>query len=84
LEHEFLMPVETDVNWESMELPEELPEPDAPPVVEVIEETLVAPVEPAPQPKTRKPRAPKAGAKTAKRKAPAKRKTKEPEAPSEK
>ena len=83
LEHDFLMPVETDVNWESMELPEELPEPDAPPVVEVIEEAVVAPVEAAPQPKTRKPRAPKAGAKTTKRKAPAKRKTKEPEAPSE-
>jgi uncharacterized LabA/DUF88 family protein len=83
LEHEFLMPVETDVNWEAMELPEELPEPEARPVLEVIEEAVAAPEEPAPQPKARKPRAPKAGAKVAKRKAPAKRKTKQPEAPSE-
>jgi hypothetical protein len=79
LEHEFLMPVETDVNWESMELPEELPEPEASPLVEVIEEVVAEPVEAAPQPKTRKPRAPKAGAKATKRKASAKRKTKEAE-----
>ena len=79
LEHEFLMPVETDVNWELMELPEELPEPEASPVLEVIEEAVAAPVEAAPQAKTRKPRAPKAGAKATKRRAPAKRKTKEAE-----
>ncbi len=85
LEHEFLMPVETDVNWESMELPEEHLEPDTPPVViEVIEEVVAAPAEPAPQPKPRKGRAPKTGAKTtAKRKAPAKRKAKETEDPKE-
>jgi uncharacterized LabA/DUF88 family protein len=79
LEHEFLMPVETDVNWEAMELPEELPEPEASPVVEAIEEAVGASVEAAPPTKTRKPRAPKAGVKAAKRKAPAKRKTKEAE-----
>jgi uncharacterized LabA/DUF88 family protein len=79
LEHEFLMPVETDVNWEAMELPEELPEPEASPVVEAIEEVVGASVEAAPPSKTRKPRAPKAGAKATKRKAPAKRKTKEAE-----
>jgi hypothetical protein len=85
LEHEFLMPVETDVNWESMELPEEHLEPDTPPVViEVIEEVVAAPAELAPQPKPRKGRTPKSGAKTtAKRKAPAKRKAKETEAPKE-
>jgi len=83
LEQDFLLPVETDVNWESMELPEELPEPEAPPAVALIEEAVAAPVEPTPHPKTRKPRAPKAGAKSAKRKAPAKRKTNEPKAPSE-
>jgi uncharacterized LabA/DUF88 family protein len=83
LEQDFLMPVETDVNWEAMELQEQFPETDAPAAVEVIEEALDSPAEPAPQPKTRKPRATKAGAKTTKRKAPAKRKAKEPVAPSE-
>ncbi len=84
LEQDFLMPVETDVNWEALDLPEEHLEPDVPPVVEVIEEVVVeTPTEPAPQPKGRKPRAPKAGAKSAKRKAPAKRKAKQPEGVSE-
>jgi uncharacterized LabA/DUF88 family protein len=86
LEQDFLMPVETDVNWEAMDIPEEIHEPDEPPVVKVIEEVVAAPVEePAAQPKGRKPRAPKAaGAKTTKRKAPAKRKSKETETPGEK
>ena len=93
LEQDFLLPVETDVNWEAMDLVEELPEPDVPLVAEVTEEPVVVEVieevnavpleEPAPPTKARKGRAPKAGAKTAKRKAPAKRKTKEPETPSE-
>jgi uncharacterized LabA/DUF88 family protein len=83
LEHDFLLPVETDVNWESMDLPEELPDPEAPAPVELPEEASVAPTEPAPQPKTRKPRATKAAAKTTKRKAPAKRKAKETEPPEE-
>ena len=60
-EPDVLMPVETDVNWEVEALPEEIPEPEEPPPPAVIEE--VVPVEPAPQPKPRKPRAPKAGSK---------------------
>jgi len=78
LEPDFLMPAETDVNWEAPELPEEIAEPPEPPVIAVIEEVVVAPVEPPPQPKPRKPRAPKAGAKSAKRKTPTRRKAKEP------
>ena len=77
LEPDFLMPVETDVNWEAESLPEEIAEPpEPPPPPAVIEE--VVPVEPAPQPKARKPRAPKAGAKSGKRKTSTRRKTKEP------
>jgi hypothetical protein len=83
LEPDFLMPVETDVNWEAAELPEEIAEPPEPPVIPVIEEVVAAPVEPPPQPKPRKPRAPKAGAKSAKRKTPTRRKAKEPAASSE-
>ncbi len=79
IEPDFLMPVETDVNWEAAELTEEIPEAEEPAPPAVIEEVVAAPVEPAPQPKARKGRAPKAGAKTTKRKAPAKRKAKEPE-----
>jgi hypothetical protein len=79
-EPELLMPVETDVNWETEELPDEITEAAAPPPPPVIEE--VAPVEPGPQPKTRKPRAAKVGAKSGKRKTSTKRKTKEPEEPS--
>jgi hypothetical protein len=99
LEQDFLMPVETDVNWEAAELmeetpelseeipapaqaisepPEKIPVAEAPPPPAPIEEAVAAPAEPAPHPKGRKPRAPKAGAKTAKRKAPAKRKAREP------
>ena len=78
LEPDLLMPVETDVNWEAPDLPEEIAEPPEPPVVAVIEEVVAAPVEPPPQPKPRKPRAPKAGAKNAKRKTPTRRKAKEP------
>jgi uncharacterized LabA/DUF88 family protein len=78
-EPDFLMPVETDVNWEAAELTEEIPEPEEPPAINVIEEVVIVPVEPAAQPKARKPRAPKAGAKSTKRKTPAKRKAKGPE-----
>ena len=84
-EPEVLMPVETDVNWEAAELPEEVPEPvePPPPVVEEIQEVVVAAAPTAPQPKARKPRAPKAAAKTTKRKTPVRRKAKEPEVPTE-
>ena len=34
------MPVETDVNWEAAELPEEIPEPEEPPPPAVIEEVV--------------------------------------------
>jgi uncharacterized LabA/DUF88 family protein len=77
LEPDVLMPVETDVNWEAAELPEEIPEPEEPPPPAVIEEVVVAP--PAPQPKPRKARAPKAAAKSGKRKTSPRRKAKEPE-----
>jgi uncharacterized LabA/DUF88 family protein len=76
LEPEFLMPVETDVNWEVEALPEEIAEPAEPAPPTVVEELGL--VEPAPQPKTRKPRAPKAAAKTGKRKTSTRRKAKEP------
>jgi uncharacterized LabA/DUF88 family protein len=76
LESDLLMPVETDVNWEAAELPGEIPEPEELPAPAVMEEVAVVPVEAAPQPKARKPRAAKSGAKTPKRKAPAKRKVK--------
>jgi len=83
LEPDLITPVETDVNWESAELPEEIAEPPEPVPAAVIEE-VVAEVEAAPQRKARKPRAPKAAAKTTtKRKAPARRKAKEPEKSSE-
>jgi hypothetical protein len=77
-----LMPVETDVNWEAAELPEEIPEPEQPlPPAVIEEEIVVAP--PAPQPKPRKPRAPRAAAKSGKRKTPSRRKAKEPEVATE-
>ncbi len=82
-ESDFQMPVETDVNWESMEAHEEHGEPDAPTMEGSAEEPTIATEDAASQRKTRRPRAPKAGAKTTKRKAPAKRKTKASEAPSE-
>ena len=82
-ESDFHLPVETDVNWESMELQEEHAEPDTPLAEGSVDEALAASEDPTPQRKTRKPRATKAGAKTTKRKAPAKRKTKAPEAPVE-
>jgi hypothetical protein len=84
LEPDLITPVETDVNWESAELPEEIAEPPEPVPAAVIEEEVVAAAEAAPQRKARKPRAPKAAAKTTtKRKAPARRKAKEPEKSSE-
>jgi len=81
LEPDILMPFETDVNWEAEPLPEEAEEPLEPPPPPVVEEVVAA--EPAPQPKTRKARASKAGAKSPKRKASTRRKTKEPSRPSE-
>ena len=79
VEQDFLMPVETDVNWESAELPDDIAEPEAPNVVAIIEEPAEALVEGAPQRKLRKPRVSKAGTKTAKRKSPARRKSKSAE-----
>ncbi|MGO8786757.1 MAG: NYN domain-containing protein [Terriglobia bacterium] len=78
LDPDLLTPVETDVNWEAEAPPEEITEPvePPPPSPPVVEETVL--VEPAPQGKSRKPRAPKTGTKTVKRKAPTKRKAKEP------
>ena len=82
LEPDLLMPVETDVNWEVEVLPDEIVEPAEPlPPPAVFEE--VVPVEPTPQPKPRKTRAPKAGAKTTKRKTTTRRKAKEPAKASE-
>jgi uncharacterized LabA/DUF88 family protein len=84
---DLLMPVETDVNWDVEALTEEVPEPVEPPSPKeppppaVIEE--VVSVEPTPQPKPRKPRATKAGAKGRKRKTAPRRKAKEPAEPSE-
>ena len=78
LEPDLLMPVETDVNWEVEAVPEEAAEPvePPPPPPPVVEELVL--VEPTPQPKSRKPRTPKAGVKSVKRKTPTKRKPKEP------
>jgi uncharacterized LabA/DUF88 family protein len=81
LEPDILLPVETDVNWELESLPEEIPEPEELPPPTVVEEA--APAEAAPQPKPRKTRAPKSGAKTAKRKTSTRRKAKAPAEPSE-
>ena len=78
LELDFHIPVETDVNWEAVEPVEEIPEPEEPAAPLVTDEVAV--VEHVPQPKPRKPRVSKTGAKTSKRKFPAKRKTKESEA----
>jgi hypothetical protein len=75
------MPVETDVNWEVAELPEEIPEPVESSSPAVMEEVVVAPT--APPPKPRKPRAPKGAAKSAKRKSTAQRKAKQPEVASD-
>jgi len=76
VEPELLVPVETDVNWEVEALPEGIAEPEEPASPVVIEE--VVPVETTPQPKTRKARTPKAGAKSGKRKTSRRTKTKEP------
>jgi hypothetical protein len=70
------LPVETDVHWEATEPAEEIVEPAEPPVPPVVEEG--APVEAPPQRKPRKPRATKAGTKSGARKAPPRRKAKEP------
>jgi uncharacterized LabA/DUF88 family protein len=81
LEPDLLMPVETDVNWELENLPEEIPELEELPPPPVVEEAVPA-EEAAPQPKPRKPRAPKSGAKP-KRKPATRRKVKEPAEASE-
>jgi hypothetical protein len=78
LEPDFLLPVETDVNWEVEALPEEIAEPTEPPAPAPAPGEDLVPAESAPQSKPRKPRAPKAGAKTSKRKPSTRRKTKEP------
>jgi hypothetical protein len=83
LEPEFLMPVETDVNWEVEALPEEIAEPAEPPPPPPAVIAEVVPVEPPPQPKPRKPRAAKTAAKSGKRKTSTKRKAKEPAEASE-
>jgi uncharacterized LabA/DUF88 family protein len=72
-----LLPSETDVTWEADALADETPELAEPPTPSpAVEEGLAA--ETAQQAKARKPRAPKGSGKTAKRKAPAKRKAKPP------
>jgi uncharacterized protein (TIGR00288 family) len=71
-----VLPVETDVNWEAVELPEEPIEHHEPVVPIVVEEAL--PVEAAPAPKTRKPRAPRSGTKARAKKPSSRRKPKEP------
>jgi uncharacterized LabA/DUF88 family protein len=73
-----IMPVETDVDWDTVELPEESVEHHEPATAEVVAEAL--PVEPAPAPKPRKTRAPRSGSKTGTRKASTRRKPKEPAA----
>jgi hypothetical protein len=74
------MHVETHVIWESEELPEEIAEPPEPPSPPPVVEELVL-VEPTLQAKARKPRTPRAAAKSGKRKAPTRRKAKEPAEP---
>ena len=81
LEPELLMPVETDVNWEVETAPEEIVELEEPAPPAVGEE--VVPVEPPLQAKPRKPRAPKTGTKSGKRKISTRRKPKEPAEPSQ-
>jgi len=77
LEPDLIMPVETDVNWEAEAILEDIAEPaEPPPAPAVVEEPVL--VEPAPHPKPRKPRAPKAGAKSGKRKPSTRRKAKPP------
>jgi len=88
IEPDLLMPVETDVSWEAVDLPEEIiefSEPSSlpePPLPALAEPASGAP-ESSPSAKTRKPRATKSGAKSAKRKTPARRKSKEPAGPGE-
>jgi hypothetical protein len=71
-----IVPVETDVNWESVELPEELFEHHEPAAPVTVEEAL--PVEAAPAPKTRRSRAPRSGTKARAKKPSSRRKPKEP------
>jgi uncharacterized LabA/DUF88 family protein len=75
IEPDLLMPVETDVIWDAQESPEEIAEPTGPPPTAVVEE--VVPVEPSLEPKPRKPRTPRAGAKGGKRKPSTRRKAKD-------
>jgi uncharacterized LabA/DUF88 family protein len=78
-EPETFVPVETDVNWEVEAPPEEIAGPEEPAPPAVMEEAV--PVEPTPQPKPRKPRATKAGAKSGRRKTSTRRKATETTAP---
>ena len=72
-----LMPGETDVIWESEAFPEDTAEPEESPLPPAVVDEAV-PIEAAAPPKPRKARGAKAGAKTAKRKTPAKRRAKQP------
>lgn len=81
LEHDLAMPIETDVNWEVVETPDEFLESQEPVPSSIVEEVVLA--EPAAPAKPRKARVAKAGAKTPRRKPAAKRKAKEPEAAGE-
>jgi uncharacterized LabA/DUF88 family protein len=72
-----IMPVETDVDWEAVVLPEESVEYQEPVTAAAVAE--VVPVEGVPAPKPRKARAPRSGTKTATRKASPRRKPREPD-----
>jgi uncharacterized protein (TIGR00288 family) len=71
-----LLPVETDVDWETAGQAEEIAEREEAPAPVGVEEA--APVEPAPHRKPRKPRAAKSGTKSGTRRASTRRKAKEP------
>ncbi len=75
------LPVESDVSWEVAAPPDDVAEIDAPVAPVAIEE--IAAEEPAPEPKTRKSRAAKTGAKSPRRRAATRRKTKDAEEPIE-
>jgi uncharacterized LabA/DUF88 family protein/nucleoid-associated protein YgaU len=76
-----LLPIETDVNWELTEQPDELPELEAPPVPPAVAVEEVGPAEPAPERKPRRARTAKSVTRTGTRKAPTRRKPKEPVEP---
>jgi uncharacterized LabA/DUF88 family protein len=76
-----LISVETDVNWEAQQVPEEVSEPAEPPPPVAAEAAQVVAAEPSSQPKARRPRSSKGATKTGKRKNPTRRKSKETAAP---